>query len=230
MANLRVHNFALSLDGYAAGPDQSLDNPLGVGGRRLHEWVFETRSFRRMQGMAGGDENLDDSVAARAEVGIGATIMGRNMFGPVRGPWGDEDWTGWWGDDPPFHHPVFVLTHHPRPSITMQGGTTFHFVSAGIDAALSQAFDAAGGNDVRLGGGVATIQQYLGAGLIDEMHLAVVPVLLGSGERLFDHLDGGPVGYECDELVCSPLVVHAHLVRGASDPAGGHDDLGDASP
>jgi dihydrofolate reductase len=213
MPKLRVHNFALSLDGYAAGPDQDLDNPLGVGGLRLHEWFYPTRTFQRMVGTDGGEEGLDNDFAARGDAGIGATIMGRNMFGPIRGEWGDDSWTGWWGDNPPYHHPVFVLTHHPRASITMQGGTTFHFVSDGINAALDRAFDAAGGDDVRLGGGVATVQQYLRAGLIDEMHLAIVPILLGSGERLFDHLDGGPVGYECVEFVSSPSVLHARFAR-----------------
>jgi dihydrofolate reductase len=218
MPKLRVHNFALSLDGYAAGPDQSHDNPLGVGGRRLHEWAFATRTFHQMLGTEGGDESLDDGFAAQGDVGIGATIMGRNMFGPIRGQWGSEEWRGWWGDDPPYHHPVFVLTHHPRASITMLGGTTFHFVDDGINAALERALDAADGKDVRVGGGVATIQQYLKVGLIDEMHLAIVPILLGSGERLFDHLDGGPIGYECVELIGSPSVVHARLARSAAVP------------
>jgi dihydrofolate reductase len=222
MPKLRVHNFALSVDGYAAGPNQDLDNPLGVGGLGLHEWVFPTRTFRRMNGMEGGDEGLDDDFAAQGDTGIGTTIMGRNMFGPIRGPWGDDNWTGWWGDDPPYHHPVFVLTHHPRASITMQGGTTFHFVNDGIHAALERALDAAGGGDVRLGGGVATIQQYLRAGLIDEMHLAIVPILLGSGERLFDHLDGGPVGYECVEFVSSPSVLHARFARTGPKPPEEH--------
>jgi dihydrofolate reductase len=219
MSKLRVHNFSLSLDGYAAGPDQSLDNPLGVGGGGLHEWVFATRSFRRMHGLdGGGEQGLDDEFAAQGEVGIGATIMGRNMFGSVRGPWGDADWKGWWGDNPPFHHPVFVLTHHPRASITMQGGTTFHFVSDGIEAALERALEAAHGNDVRLGGGAATVQQYLRARLIDELHLAIVPILLGRGERLFDHLGDGPVGYSV-EFACSPAVVHARLLRAPGGPA-----------
>ena len=213
MQKLRVHNFAISLDGYGAGPDQDVDNPLGVGGPGLHEWVFKTRAGRDMQGMQGGDEGHDDQFIARGDAGVGATIMGRNMFGPIRGPWKDEGWKGWWGDDPPYHHPVFVLTHHPRAPITMRGGTTFNFVSDGIEAALERAFEAANGQDVRLGGGAATIQQYLRAGLIDEMHIAIVPILLGSGERLFDHLDGGPVGYECVELVSSPNVVHARLAR-----------------
>jgi dihydrofolate reductase len=156
---------------------------------------------------------FDDEFLAQGDAGIGATIMGRNMFGPIRGAWGNDPWTGWWGDDPPYHHAVFVLTHHRRPSIAMQGGTTFHFVDDGVDAALERALDAAGGSDVRLGGGVATVQQYLRAGLIDDMHLAIVPVLLGGGERLFDHLDGGPDGYECVELVCSPAVAHVRFSR-----------------
>lgn len=213
MPKLRVHNLAMSLDGYVAGPDQSLENPLGVGGPRLHEWVFETRAGRQMFGLEGGNDGVDNDFIARADEGIGATIIGRNMFGPIRGPWPNEDWTGWWGDTPPYHHSVFVLTHHPRPSIPMQGGTTFHFVTDGIEAALERAFAAANGKDVRLGGGAATVQQYLRAGLVDELHLAIVPILLGSGERLFDHLAGGPQGYRCDELVSSPSVAHVRLVR-----------------
>lgn len=211
MPKLRVHNFAVSVDGYAAGPHQSIDNPLGEDGTRLHDWVFETRTGREMIGAEGGDEGLDDRFVAAGFERIGATIMGRNMFGPVRGPWRDTDWSGWWGDNPPFHHPVFVLTHHPRPSLTMKGGTTFHFVDDPIEAVLAQAFDAARGQDVRLGGGVATVQQYLRAGLVDDLHLAIVPVLLGRGERLFEHLDGGPSGYECVELVSSPRVAHVRL-------------------
>ncbi len=211
---LRVHNFAMSLDGYAAGPNQNLDNPLGVGGHRLHDWAFATRSFRQMHGIGSdGETGIDDEFIARGDTGIGATIMGRNMFGPIRGPWGPNEWTGWWGDDPPYHHPVFVLSHYPRPSITMQGGTTFHFVDEGIEAALAQAFQAADGQDVRLGGGASTIQQYLRAGLIDVLHLAVVPILLASGERLFDHLEGGPTSYECVEIVSSPSVAHVRLER-----------------
>jgi dihydrofolate reductase len=208
MPKLRVHNFSVSLDGYGAGPHQDLDNPLGVGGTRLHEWAFASRNWREMQGMDGGERGLDDEFIARGDAGIGATIMGRNMFGPIRGPWADHEWTGWWGDNPPYHHPVFVLTHHPRPSITMQGGTTFHFVGDDIEAVLGQAFDAAQGGDVRVGGGAATVQQYLRAGLIDEMHLAIVPVLLGSGERLFDNVENVAGGYECVEFVSSPSVAH----------------------
>ena len=213
MAKLRVHNLTISVDGYAAGPDQNVDNPLGVGGERLHEWIFKTRYGRRMIGEEGGDEGLDDQFLARGDAGIGATIIGRNMFGPARGRWPDDEWKGWWGDNPPYHHLVFVLTHHPRASIPMLGGTTFHFVTEGIETALSRAFEAANGQDVRLVGGPATVQQYLKAGLIDEMHIAIVPILLGAGERLFDHLDGGPFGYECVELVSSPYVTHARFVR-----------------
>jgi dihydrofolate reductase len=214
MAKLRVHNLAISFDGYAAGPDQDADNPLGVGGPLLHEWVFATRTARQTFGAGeGGEEGLDDEFIAQGDVGIGATIIGRNMFGPIRGPWKDDEWKGWWGDNPPYHHPVFVLTHHPRASFSMQGGTTFHFVTDGIEAALERAFEAANGADVRLGGGAATVQEYLRARLIDQMHIVIVPVLLGGGERLFDHLGGGPVGYECVELVSSPAVVHARFAR-----------------
>lgn len=215
MPRLRVHNLSISLDGYVAGPNQNLDNPLGVGGLRLHEWVFATRTFRHDLGIGGGggQEGLDDDFVARGDMGIGATIMGRNMFGPVRGPWAGNEWTGWWGDDPPFHHPVFVLTHHPRPPVTLRGGTTFHFVDEGIEAALARAFEAGGGDDVRVGGGASTIQQYLRAGLIDEIHLAIVPILFGGGERLFDRLDGALEGYRCVEHVCTSAVVHVRLER-----------------
>jgi dihydrofolate reductase len=213
MPKVRVHNFSLSLDGYGAGPNQSLEEPLGVGGEALHEWIVATRSWRAMQGMEGGEVTSDDRFVAPGDEVIGATIMGRNMFGPSRGPWENDDWKGWWGDDPPFHHPVFVLTHHAREPIPMQGGTTFHFVTDGIEAALERAFEAAGGDDVRLGGGVATIQEFLRAGLVDEMHLAITPVLLGSGERLFDNLGGGPTGFECVEFVASPSALHTTFKR-----------------
>ncbi|MDQ1477922.1 MAG: hypothetical protein QOE62_3151 [Actinomycetota bacterium] len=212
MPKLRVDNFSISVDGYGAGPDQNVDDPLGAGGTRLHEWVFATRGGRQMIGEDGGDTGIDDRFFARGFEGLGATIMGRNMFGPLRGDWGDSDWKGWWGDNPPYHHEVFVLTHHARPSLTMAGGTTFHFVDDPIDTVLERAFDAAHGEDVRLGGGVATIRQFLRAGLIDELHLAIVPTLLGSGERLFENLDGAP-GYECVELVSSPAVAHVRLAR-----------------
>jgi dihydrofolate reductase len=189
MPKLRVHCFAISLDGYGAGPDQSLENPLGRGGMAMHEWTHATRTFRKMFGQEGGDSGVDDDFAARGFDGIGAWILGRNMFGPVRGPWTDEEWKGWWGDTPPYHCPVFVLTNHARAPIDMDGGTTFHFVTDGIHAALARAMEAAKDRDIRLGGGVATIRQYLGAGLIDEMHLSVAPVLLGSGEHLLAGLD-----------------------------------------
>ena len=215
MPKLRVHNVAVSLDGYMAGPDQDLENPLGVGAGALHEWVFATRYGRRMIGEAGGSEGLDDEFLARGDVGIGATVMGRNMFGPIRGEWGEQEWTGWWGDEPPYHHQVFVLTHHPRPPLTMQGGTTFHFVTDGFEAALDRAFRAADGADVRLGGGASTIQQYVRAGLVDELHLAIVPIVLGRGERLFENLDGGPQGYECVEFAASPSVAHVRMARTA---------------
>jgi dihydrofolate reductase len=209
---LRVHNLAISLDGYAAGPNQDIDNPIGVGGPQLHEWIFATRSGNRMFGIDGGEEGVDDQFITQGDLGIGATIMGRNMFGPVRGSWTADQWVGWWGEDPPYHHPVYVLTHHPRSSIAMKGGTVFHFVTEGIEMALERALDAANGRDVRLGGGAATIQQYLRAGLIDEMHVAIVPVLLGGGERLFDNLDAS-AAYECVEFVSSPSVSHVRLAR-----------------
>jgi dihydrofolate reductase len=218
MPKLRVHSLTMSLDGYVAGPDQSRDNPLGVGGGRPHEWMFATRTARQGFGLDGGDIGLDDDFVARGDVGVGAAIMGRNMFGPIRGPWGDGQWNGWWGDDPPYHSPVFVLTHHPRPPVTMDGGTTFHFVIDGIGAALERAFTASGGKDVRLYGGAATVQQYLRAGLIDDLHLVIAPVLLGDGERLFDQLDGGAAGYECVELISSPAATHARLSRVGSSP------------
>jgi dihydrofolate reductase len=166
-----------------------------------------------MLGKDGGTEGVDHDFLVRGDAGVGATIMGRNMFGPIRGAWGGSDWTGWWGDNPPYHHPVFVLTHHPHEPIAMAGGTTFHFVTDGIEAALRRAVDAAGGQDVRLGGGAATVRQYLRAGLVDELHLAVVPILLGRGERLFDDLGAGPYGYECVELAASPTVAHVRLAR-----------------
>jgi dihydrofolate reductase len=213
MAKVRVHNFSISLDGYGAGPDQSVDHPLGVGGNRLHTWAFKTRAGRQMLGQSGGDEGVDNDFWMRGDESIGATVMGRNMFGPIRGPWGDEKWRGWWGDEPPYHHPVFVLTHHPHDPIPMEGGTTFHFVTDGIEAALDEALAAANGENVRIGGGVATIQEYLAAGLIDELHVVITPVLLGGGERLFDRLDGAEARYECVELVGTPNVVHARLER-----------------
>lgn len=213
MTKLRVHSFTISVDGYGAGPDQSLDNPLGVGGAALHEWAFATRTFRQMHGSEGGAIGVDDDFAARGLINVGAWIMGRNMFGPVRGPWPDDTWKGWWGGNPPFHAPVFVFTHHPRTSITMDGATTFHFVTEGIHAALKRATEAAKGRDVVLGGGVATIRQYLQAGLIDEMHLAISPILLGSGEHLLVGIDTPKLGYRCTEHVPTTNVTHVVLTK-----------------
>ncbi len=213
MPKLRVHCFSISLDGYGAGPGQDLENPLGTGGLALHEWAFATRTFHEMFGREGGTTGIDDEFAARGFDNIGASIMGRNMFGPVRGPWPDDSWKGWWGDNPPFHTPVFVLTNHPRASIAMSGGTTFHFVTDGIGAALGRAVDAAGERDIRLGGGVATIRQYLGAGLIDEMHLAISPILLGGGEPLLNGLDLPKLGYRCSEHVATPNATHVMITR-----------------
>jgi dihydrofolate reductase len=212
MAKLRF-NITMSLDGYVAGPGQSLENPLGEGGRGLHEWAFATRTWRAMHGMDGGETGLDDDRAVAATEDVGATIMGRNMFGPVRGPWADDAWTGWWGDDPPFHTPVIVLTHHPREPLEMRGGTTFHFVSDGIESALERAVQAAGGRDVSLGGGADAARQYLRAGLIDAMEIHVVPMFLGGGSRLFEDLDGGPTGYECVGLVSSSAAAHYAYIR-----------------
>jgi dihydrofolate reductase len=213
MPKLRVQCFAISLDGYGAGPEQSLKNPLGAGGETLHGWFVPTRTFQAMLGKGDGTTGPDDDFAARGFANIGAWILGRNMFGPIRGPWPDETWKGWWGDNPPYHVPVFVLTHHPRPSLAMAGGTTFHFVTDGIEAALKRAFESAGGKDVRLGGGVATIREYLRAGLIDEMHLAIAPVLLGSGEHLLGGIDLSKLGYACSEHVPTANATHVVLTR-----------------
>ena len=204
---------AISLDGFSAGPDQSQKAPLGVGGEALHGWAFPTKYFHDMQGIPGGETGVDNDFCLRGQAGFGARIMGRNMFGPVRGPWPDESWKGWWGDDPPYHVPVFVLTHHPRTSIQMEGGTTFHFVTEGIHHALERARKAAGAKDVRIGGGAATIQQYLRERLIDELHLVISPVLLGSGERLFAGLDAVQLGYECVERAATEAATHVVLRR-----------------
>lgn len=213
MSKLRVNCFTVSLDGFAAGPGQSLDNPLGVGGEPLHDWFVPTRTFHQIHGNEGGTTGADDDIAARAFVNLGAIIMGRNMFGPIRGPWPDESWQGWWGDNPPFHCPVFVLTHHQRAPLTMAGDTTFHFVTDGIEAALARAVEVANGKDVLIGGGVATIRQYLRAGLIDEMHLAISPILLGSGEHLFTGIDMLELGYRCTEHVPTENATHIVLTR-----------------
>ena len=215
MSRLRVQSFALSLDGFGAGPNQDLQNPLGVGGPQLMEWFFATRVWRKMHGQQGGETGVDNRMAEEAFQGIGAWILGRNMFGPVRGPWPDESWKGWWGEEPPYHTPVFVLTHHARAPLKMAGGTEFRFVTEGIRAALDEARAAARGQDVRLGGGVATIRQYLRAGLVDELHLALRPVLLGSGEHLMKGLDLRALGYECARYVAGERATHVVLRRRA---------------
>ena len=212
-SKLRVHCFSLSLDGYGAGPNQSLQNPLGENGEKLHEWFFPTREFQQMIGKEGGTTGVDNDFAVRGFENIGANILGRNMFAHSRGDWTDDQWKGWWGDNPPYHSPVFVLTHHPRASIDMAGGTTFHFVTDGIHAALERAKAAANGKDVRLGGGVATVRQYLQARLIDEMHLAISPILLGSGEHLLAGIDLPALGYECMEHVTTPAATHVVIKK-----------------
>ena len=211
MWKLRVQSFAISLDGYGAGPNQDLQHPLGVNGPELMEWFFQTRAWRRMHGQGDGETGVDNTMAEQGFAGFGAWILGRNMFGPVRGPWPDESWKGWWGDEPPYHTPVFVLTHYPRPPLKMAGGTEFRFVTEGIQAALEQAKAAAGGLDVRLGGGVATVRQFLQARLIDQLHLVVRPVLLGSGEHLFHGLDLRALGYECAESIAGERATHLVL-------------------
>jgi dihydrofolate reductase len=213
MSKLRVGCFSLSLDGFGAGPNQSPDNPLGEGGEALHDWFAPTRTFQQVNGKEGGTTGVDDEFAARVHTNIGAWIMGRNMFGSNRGPWPDENWKGWWGDNPPFHCPVFVLTHHERAPITMAGGTTYHFVTDGIEAALERAVQTANGKDVLIGGGAATVRQYLRAGLIDEMHFAISPVLLGSGEHLFANIDTASLGYRCNEHVPTQNATHVVLTK-----------------
>lgn len=215
MTRVRVESFSISLDGYGAGPDQGVENPLGVGGEDLHDWVISTRSWRQMHGKEGGAGGIDDDFAVRGTKNVGAWILGRNMFGPIRGPWPDMNWKGWWGDNPPYQVPVFILTHHARPSLRMEGGTTFHFVTGGIHDALDQAREAARGMDVRIGGGPNTIQQYLRASLIDELHVAIAPVVLGGGERLFEGVDLRALGYECVQFVASEKATHVVLMRQA---------------
>lgn len=211
MPKLRVQSFGVSLDGYGAGPEQSLQHPLGVRGPELMQWFMPTRLWRSMQGQDGGETGVDNEMAERGFAGIGAWILGRNMFAPTRGPWTDDGWKGWWGEEPPYHVPVFVLTHHAREALEMAGGTTFHFVTDGIHAALEQAMAAAGGRDVRLGGGAASIREYLVAGLVDELHLAVSPVLLGDGERLFHGIDLPGLGYEVNDYVAGERAAHMLL-------------------
>ena len=219
MQKLRVESFSISIDGFGAGPNQGLDNPLGVGGEDLHQWFLPTQTFQQLQlkhhmtGKGDGTTGINNDFASRGFKNIGAWIMGRNMFGPIRGPWPDNNWKGWWGDNPPYHVPVYVLTNHARDPIEMEGGTTFHFVTEGINAALERAFDSAEGKDVRLGGGANVIRQYLNAKLIDEMHLAVSPILLGSGESLFSNTDLLSLGYKCTEYVLTDNATHLIICK-----------------
>ena len=222
MAKLKVAAFGMSLDGFGAGPNQDVKNPLGVRGPEIMQWFFPTSTFHAMHASGDadadaaqvvGETGVDDGIARQSFDNMGAWILGRNMFGPVRGPWADESWKGWWGDEPPYHVPVFVLTHYPRAPIEMKGGTTFHFVTEGIEAALQQAMAAAKGKDVRVGGGAATVRQYLNARLIDEMHIAVAPVLLGAGEKLLDGLDLPALGYVCEKAVAGERATHMFIVK-----------------
>jgi dihydrofolate reductase len=215
VSKLRVHSIGISIDGFAAGPNQDLENPLGVRGPELMDWFFHTRVWGKIQGRDDGETGVDNDLVEQGFAGIGAWIIGRNMFGPVRGPWPDESWKGWWGDEPPYHTPVFILTNHRRAPIRMAGGTEFRFVTTGIHAALEQAKAAAGGNDVRLGGGVSAIRQFLRAGLVDEMHLAVRPVLLGTGEHLWNGLDVHALGYECARVAAGERATHVFLRKRA---------------
>ncbi|HEY6852633.1 MAG TPA: dihydrofolate reductase family protein [Gemmatimonadales bacterium] len=211
MPNVRVSSFGVSLDGFGAGHSQDLQNPLGVGGPLVMEWFFPTNTFRQMQGLGPGETGTDDQIAAQGMKGVGAWILGRNMFGPIRGPWPDDKWQGWWGEEPPYHVPTFVLTHHARAPIKMKGGTEFRFVTDGIHAALKQARAVAGDRDIRIGGGVSTIRQYLRAGLIDELHVAVRPVVLGAGEALWAGLDLPALGYEAERHVAGERAMHVFL-------------------
>jgi len=213
MTQVRVESFTVSIDGYGAGPNQDISHPLGVGGEDLHQWFIPTRTFQRIHGAGAGTTGVDEDFAARGFRNIGAWILGRNMFGPIRGPWPDLSWKGWWGDNPPYHVPVFVLTHHARPPLEMEGNTTFHFVTGGIHEALDLARKGAKGMDVRIGGGSSTVQQYLRAGLIDELHVAISPVLLGQGERLFEGVDLRSLGYECVQFAASEKATHVVLRR-----------------
>jgi dihydrofolate reductase len=213
MSKVRVASFSVSLDGFGAGPDQDLQNPMGVGGMVLHAWAFGTQTFQKMHGAEGGSTGVDETFAARGFENVGAWILGRNMFGPVRGPWLNEDWKGWWGDTPPYHVPVYVLTHQAREPLVMQGGTTFYFVTEGMEVALRRAIDAADGRDVRIGGGATTVRQYLRARLIDEMHLAVSPKLLGRGENLFEGIDLPALGYQTVERVAGENATHVVIAK-----------------
>ena len=213
MSKVRVAAFSLSVDGFGAGPEQSLNDPLGKRGMELHNWFFRTRTFQQMFGKEEGSTDVDDDYAARGMANFGAFILGRNMFGPIRGEWPDDSWKGWWGNNPPYHTPTYILTHYPRPSIEMEGGTTFHFVTGGIEAALAQAKAAAGGKDVKIGGGVSTVRQYLSAGLIDEVHFAISPVVLGKGEAMFQGIDLPALGFRVSEHVATAHATHVVLTK-----------------
>lgn len=214
MTVVRVESLTVSLDGYVAGPNQSLESPMGDGTSELHKWAFSTRTFQeKVLGTNAGATGVDDDIAARGFTNIGAWILGRNMFGPIRGPWPNEDWKGWWGENPPYHVPAFVLTHHPRKTLEMEGGTTFHFVTGGVREALALARDAAGAQDIRIGGGANTIRQFLIEGLIDKMHIAISPVLLGTGEPLFQGINLRELGYECKKQVPTELATHVFIGR-----------------
>jgi len=215
MSRVKVSSIGVSLDGFSAGPHQSLEHPLGIGGMAMMEWAFKTRTFQSMHGGSGGGTGPADVLAARGFANVGAWILGRNMFGPVRGPWPDDEWKGWWGSNPPYHVPVFVLTHHARESIVMEGGTTFHFVTDGADAALARAKEAAGGRDVRVGGGVSTIRQYVLAGQVDEIHLALSSALLGTGESLLAGIDLKALGFELTERLGTEHAMHVVLAKSA---------------
>ncbi len=213
MSKVKVSAFSVSLDGFGAGPRQDLENPLGVRGRELHTWFLKTAAFRKMHGLEGGEQGVDNDFAIQSFANVGAWILGRNMFGPIRGPWEDDSWKGWWGDEPPYHVPVFVLTHHARAPLPMDGGTTFYFITDGLESALKQAKDAAKGKDVRIGGGVSTIRQYLAAGQIDELHLAFSPVLLGEGENLFAGLHLPNLGFRPAQVTAGEDATHVILKR-----------------
>jgi dihydrofolate reductase len=213
MTKIRVSGFSLSVDGFGAGSEQSVSAPLGKRGMELHQWLFGTKTFRSMTGQSGGSGGVDDKYAARSMTGFGAVIMGRNMFGPIRGGWVDGSWKGWWGENPPFHTPVFVLTHHPRDSIVMEGGTVFHFVTGGIQDALRQAKAMVSNQDIQIGGGVATVRQYVEAGLVDELHFAITPVVLGRGEAMFTGIDFPAFGYRVSECAKGELAMHLVLAK-----------------
>jgi dihydrofolate reductase len=214
MSKVFVRGISISVDGFIAGPNQSLEQPMGVGGMALHDWAFATKTFRAMHGADGGSTGIDERFAARGFEQMGAWILGRNMFGPIRGSWGDESWKGWWGTNPPYHVPTFVLTHHARAPLVMEGGTTFHFVTGGIHEALARAKEAAAGKNIRIGGGASTVRQYLEAGLVDEVHLACAPVVLGKGENIFHGLDWAALGFRVTERVPGEIATHVVLTKG----------------